>query len=207
MISFSQFAFLLVTYAISAIPFGLVLAKVFTKTDIREAGSKNIGATNVARVLGKKLGLATLILDGLKGAIMVIIARFSFSEIEDLHTFLVLVSAVAVVGHIFPIYLRFKGGKGVATAVAVLFALDFGVGFLAVAFWIMSFCLFRVSSVSSLIAIFSSIVLSSKFDAPTSQIVLCWFLSILILIRHKENILRLLTGEEKSFIGNKKSPN
>lgn len=205
MISFSQFAFLLVTYAISAIPFGLVLAKIFAKVDIREMGSKNIGATNVTRVLGKKLGLVTLILDGLKGAIMVIVARFSFSEIENLHVFLVLVSAVAVVAHIFPIYLRFKGGKGVATAIAVLFALDFGVGLLVLSFWIMSYCLFRISSVSSLLAIFSSIVISNHFDAPTSQIILCWFMSILILVRHKENIVRLLMGEEKAIVGKAKS--
>ena len=205
MISLNQFVFLLVTYAISAIPFGLVLAKFFAKIDIREMGSKNIGATNVTRVLGKKLGFLTLILDGLKGAIMVIIARFNFGEIEDLHMFLVLVAAVAVVGHIFPIYLRFKGGKGVATAIAVLFALDFGVGLLATSFWIMSFCLLRISSISSIVAIFSSIVISSHFDAPISQIILCWFLSILILIRHKENIMRLLIGEEKTLADNKSS--
>lgn len=205
MIFLKEFAFLLLTYAVAAIPFGLVLAKIFGKIDIREKGSKNIGATNVARVLGKKLGFLTLILDGLKGAIMVIIARFSFSEIEGLHIFLVLVSAVAVIGHVYPIYLQFKGGKGVATALAVLFALDFGVGILATSFWIMTFCLFRISSISSLVAIFSSIIISSHFDAPASQILLCGFLSVLILVKHKENIIRILTGKEKSFSTGKKS--
>ena len=200
-----QFLFLILTYAVSAIPFGLVVAKVFAKKDIRELGSKNIGATNVARVVGKKLGFVTLILDGLKGAVMVIIARFNFAEIDNLHLFLVLVSAVAVLGHVYPVYLRFKGGKGVATAIAVLFALDFKIGFLVTAFWIMSFCIFRISSVSSIIAIFSSIILSSHYDAPVEQIWLCWFLSILILIRHKENIVRLLTGEEKAFSRSDKS--
>ncbi len=194
-----QFLFLVLTYAIAAIPFGLVLAKTFAKKDIRQFGSKNIGATNVARVIGKKLGFATLILDGLKGAVMVIIARFSFYESENLHLILVAVAAVAVLAHVYPIYLNFKGGKGVATAIAVLFALDPSVGFLAVCFWIMSFCLFRISSVSSIVSIFSSIILSSSFEAPASQIYFCWFLSILILVRHKENILRLLTGEEKKL--------
>ena len=194
-----QIVFLVLTYAIAAIPFGLVLAKTFAGKDLRQLGSKNIGATNVARVAGKKLGLLTLILDGLKGAIMVIIARFNFYDLDNLHLFLVLVSAAAVLGHIYPIYLNFKGGKGVATAIAVLFALDVSVGFLVVCFWIMSFCLFRVSSVSSLIAIFSSIVLSAAYDAPTSQYVFCWFLFLLILVRHKENIFRLLTGEEKKM--------
>lgn len=194
-----QIVFLVLTYAIAAIPFGLVLAKTFAGKDVRQLGSKNIGATNVARVAGKKLGFLTLILDGLKGAVMVIIARFNFYDLDNLHLFLVLVSAAAVIGHIYPIYLNFKGGKGVATAIAVLFALDVSVGFLVVCFWIMSFCLFRVSSVSSLIAIFSSIVLSSAYDSPTSQYVFCWFLFLLILVRHKENILRLLTGEEKKM--------
>ena len=194
-----QFLFLVLTYAIAAIPFGLVLAKTFAKKDIRQFGSKNIGATNVARVIGKKLGFATLILDGLKGAVMVIIARFSFYESENLHLILVVVAAVAVLAHVYPIYLNFKGGKGVATAIAVLFALDPSVGFLSVCFWIMSFCLFRISSVSSIISIFSSIILSSSFEAPASQVYFCWFLSILILVRHKENIVRLLTGEEKKL--------
>ncbi len=195
----TQFLFLVLTYAIAAIPFGLVLAKTFAKKDIRQFGSKNIGATNVARVIGKKLGFATLILDGLKGAVMVIIARFSFYESENLHLILVVVAAVAVLAHVYPIYLNFKGGKGVATAIAVLFALDPSVGFLSVCFWIMSFCLFRISSVSSIISIFSSIILSSSFEAPASQVYFCWFLSILILVRHKENILRLITGEEKKL--------
>lgn len=205
MILLYQFLFLALTYSISAIPFGLVLAKLCGKIDIREVGSKNIGATNVTRVLGKKLGFLTLLLDGLKGAVMVIIARFSFAEVENLHLFLALVSAVAVVAHIYPVYLRFKGGKGVATSIATLFAIDFKVGFLVTCFWIMSFFLFRISSVASLLAIFSSIVLSMRYEAPSAQIVLCCFLSILILIRHKENIVRLLTGEEKSFAANKKA--
>jgi len=194
-----QLLFLGLTYAIAAIPFGLVLAKIFAKKDIREFGSKNIGATNVARVIGKKLGFATLILDGLKGAIMVIIARFTFHDIQNLHLLLVLVAAVAVLGHVYPIYLNFKGGKGVATAIAVLSALDLSLGFLVICFWILSFCLFRISSISSIIAIFSSIIISTSLGAQGSQIAFCWFLSFLILVRHKENIVRLITGEEKKL--------
>lgn len=197
MILFYQFLFLIATYLLAAIPFGLVLVKIFVKKDVRNFGSKNIGATNVVRVAGKKLGFVTLILDGLKGALMVIIARFAFYDAENLHLFLVMVAAVAVMAHVYPIYLNFKGGKGVATAIAVLFALDASVGFLAVCFWIMSFCLFRISSVSSILAIMSSILISSNFEAPKSQIIFCCFLTILILVRHKENIIRLITGEEK----------
>lgn len=194
-----QLLFLVLTYFISAIPFGLVLGKVFAKKDVREFGSKNIGATNVARVLGKKLGLATLILDGLKGAIMLIIARFAFYGSSHFHLFLVLVAAVAVIAHIYPVYLDFKGGKGVATAVATIFVLDPAVGFLMICFWILSFCLFRISSVASLLSIFSSIILSPAYGAPTSQTIFCVMLFALILYRHKENLLRLITGEEKKL--------
>lgn len=196
---FYQLLFLILTYLVAAIPFGLLIAKFFAKTDIRQLGSKNIGATNVARVVGKKLGFITLILDGLKGALMVIVARFNFYDISNLHLFLIVVGAVAVLAHIYPIYLNFKGGKGVATAIAVLFALDFSVGFLTLCFWIMSFSLFRISSVSSLIAIFSSIIFSSIYDAGAPQIVFCCFLFIVILVKHKENLIRLIVGEEKKI--------
>ena len=192
-----QFLFLLITYAIAAIPFGLIITKVFAHKDIRQFGSKNIGATNVTRIAGKKLGFFTLILDGLKGAIMVVIARFNFYDLNNLHLFLTLVGAVSVLAHVYPIYLNFKGGKGVATAIAVLFALDFTVGLLVTCFWIMSFCLFRISAVASLIAIFSSTILSSTYGAPTVQIIFCWFLFALILIRHKENIFQMLIKEEE----------
>ncbi len=199
MIFFYQFLFLVITYFVAAIPFGLVLGKIFASKDIREFGSKNIGATNVARILGKKLGLATLLLDGLKGAIMLMIARFAFYESHYLHLFLVLVSFVAVIGHIYPVYLRFKGGKGVATTIATLLALDFNLGFLVICFWIVSFALFRISSIASLIAIFSSIILSWIYNAPASQIIFCGVLFVLILVRHKENLARLLSGEEKKM--------
>lgn len=204
MISSYQILYLIATYLISAIPFGLVIAKIFAKKDIRELGSKNIGATNVARVVGKKLGFVTLILDGLKGAIMVVIARFSFPEVGNLNLFLVLISAIAVLGHIYPIYLRFKGGKGVATTIAVLFAIDLKLGGFVTLFWILTFAIFRISSVSSLTAIFSSILVTYYFEAPIEQTILCCVLFAVVLVRHKENIARLISGEEKSFAKKKK---
>lgn len=199
MIFVYQILYLVLSYFITSIPFGLLLSKGFAKKDIREFGSKNIGATNVTRILGKKLGALTLLLDGIKGAIMVIIARFYFVEVNNLHLYLVLVSSIAVLGHIFPIYLKYKGGKGVATALACLLALDFSVGMLSLCFWMLAFSAFKTSSISSLVAIFSSIITSSLFEAPTSQIIFCWFLFILIFIKHKDNILRIATGEEKKF--------
>jgi glycerol-3-phosphate acyltransferase PlsY len=199
MIFFYQFLFLVITYLIASIPFGLLLGKVFAKVDIRELGSKNIGATNATRILGKKLGFLTLILDSFKGMLMVIIARFSFYEINNLHLFLVLVSFVSIFSHIYPVYLKFKGGKGVATAIGTIMALDFSVGVLAICFWILTFVSFRISAVASLVAIFSTTIFSTAYDAPFSQIIFCWAVFLLIFVRHKENIIRILTGEEKKI--------
>ncbi len=199
MIFFYQLLFLILTYLIAAIPFGLVLTKIFVKKDVREFGSGNIGATNVVRVAGKKIGLLTLILDGLKGAIMVVIARFAFFDVGGLHIFLVLVGTVSVLAHIYPVYLNFKGGKGVATTLAVLLALDLKVGLLVISIWAITFALFRTSSISSIVAIFSSIILSICYGTSFSQILFCIFLFALILYRHKENLERLIAGKEKKF--------
>ena len=155
--------------------------------------------SNALGMISVTLALLTLILDGFKGALMIIVARFLFFDVNNLHLFLVVIGAVCVIGHIYSIYLNFKGGKGVATAIAVLLALDFAVGMLAICFWIMSFCAFRISSVSSLVAVFSTVILSSAYDAPTSQIIFCLALFILIFVRHRENILRIMTGEESKF--------
>ena len=195
----AQVVFLITTYFLAAIPFGLFLSKTFAGVDIRKHGSKNIGATNVARVVGKKLGLLTLILAGFKGAFMIIAARFAFYESANLHLFLSLFGFIAVIGHIYPIYLNFKGGKCVATTIAVLLALDPAVGLSAILVWIIIFCLFRTSSISSIVAIFSAIPLSCFYKAPLEQIIFCTALLLLITYRHKENISRLMAGKEKKL--------
>jgi glycerol-3-phosphate acyltransferase PlsY len=198
MISF-QILFLVASYLICAVPFGFILVKIFAKKDIREFGSKNIGATNVARVYGKKLGLATLLLDGFKGAIMIILARFIFSTLNNLNLFLMITAFVAVSAHIYPIYLNFKGGKGVSTTIATLLAIDPVVGVVSVLAWFVSFLIFRTSSISSIISVFSSIVFSIIFNPNTEQTILCIALFCMVLIRHKENIARIISGEEKKF--------
>ncbi|MFM7702699.1 MAG: glycerol-3-phosphate 1-O-acyltransferase PlsY [Alphaproteobacteria bacterium] len=194
---FYQVIFLVITYLICSIPFGLLFSKIFANTDIRKLGSGNIGATNVTRILGKKFGALTFVFDSGKGMIMVIIARFAFVESDDLHNFLVLVSLIGICAHIFPIYLNFKGGKGIATTIGCLIALDFNVGMLAIFFWILSFVAFRISAVASLIAIFSTTIFSTAYDAPILQIIFCWIIFALIFYKHKENVIRILTGEEK----------
>ena len=197
LVLFYQILFLILSYFIAAIPFGLIVTKFFAGIDIREGGSKNIGATNVVRLAGKKLGLITLLLDGAKGAVMVIIARFLFQDTSFLHLYLSLVALTCVLAHIYPIYLNFQGGKGVATAIAVLLALDLNVGVVAIIVWLLSFLILRISSVSSLLAIFSSVVYSIVDFESTVQIAFTIILFGIIAYRHKDNILRLKNGEEK----------
>lgn len=199
MLSSFQIVFLIISYLIAAIPFGLFLTKIFTGKDVRQFGSGNIGATNVTRVAGKKIGLVTLLLDGLKGAIMVIIARYAFVDSSNLDEFLALVSAIAVIGHIFPIYLKFKGGKGVATTVATLLALNHILGLIVISTWLVVFAIFRISALSSITSITAAVIFSYFALLPNSQITLCAFLFVIILIRHKDNILRLIKGEEKKI--------
>jgi len=194
-----QILFLLLVYFISSIPFGLLFGKIFANTDLRKHGSGNIGATNATRVLGKKLGLLTLILDGAKGGLMVIVARFGFSDIQNLHLYLIIVAFVAIIGHIYPIYLNFKGGKGVATALATILALNFTSGLLALCFWILTFVFCRISAVASLVAIFSTIVTAYFYNAPNEELILNSLIFAVILSRHKENITRIIIGEEKKL--------
>ncbi len=202
MIYLYQIIFLVFTYFVCAIPFGLVLAKIFGKQDIREAGSGNIGATNVARVLGKKFGLATLILDGVKGAIMVIAARYLFVDAKSLNIFLSLVGSVAVVAHIFPVYLNFKGGKGVATSLAVLLAINPAVGSVGCLAWIIIFAFTKTSAIASLAAALIAVCFTFYSHAFIEEILLSVFLATLIFIRHKENIDRILNGKEHKFKNN-----
>lgn len=196
---FLEFLYLIATYLVASIPFGYILTKKFSGKDVRAAGSGNIGATNVVRVAGKKLGLITLLLDAFKGMLMVILARFLFDFSPHLHLFLVFVAGISVVGHVYPIYLKFKGGKGVATTIAVVLALDPIAGSIMIISWIGLFFIFRISAISSLSSITLAMIFSVAFDAPNSQAYLCIFLFIIIAIRHKENIQRLINGSENKF--------
>ncbi len=187
------------TYFIAAIPFGLVLAKIFGKQDIREAGSGNIGATNVTRVLGKKFGLATLLLDGVKGAVMVVLARYLFADAKFLNVFLSLVGAIAVLAHIFPIYLKFKGGKGVATTLAVLLVINPTIGVVGCVSWAIIFAFTKTSAIASLASMLITVCFTFYYNAFVEEILLTIFLAVLIFIRHKENINRILNGAESKF--------
>jgi acyl phosphate:glycerol-3-phosphate acyltransferase len=187
-------------YLLGSIPFGLLLTRMAGLGDIRAIGSGNIGATNVLRTGNKGLALATLVLDGGKGAAAVLLARI-FSE--DLT---VIAGAAAFIGHLFPIWLRFKGGKGVATALGTLLALNWEVGVLCCATWLVVAFVFRYSSLSALLAIALSPVYLYFLGTPPQvwpQTYLAIGLAVLVWIRHHENIRRLVKGAEPK-IGKKK---
>jgi glycerol-3-phosphate acyltransferase PlsY len=181
-------------YLCGSIPFGLLLAKRFAGKDVREAGSGNIGATNVARVAGKKLGAVVLVLDALKGAGPVLAARF----LVDGPWWHAAVAIAAVLGHVFPPWLKFKGGKGVATAGGVLMALSWPGGVAALATWLVMAAIFRYSSLASL----ATCVLAPGFAlifTGSERAAVIGLVALLVILRHRENIRRLLAGEESKI--------
>ena len=178
-----------ISYLMGSIPFGLILTKIFLKKDIRKIGSGNIGATNVLRTGNKTIGYLTLVLDVLKAIIPVIYIKFQFPE-------LVYVSSLSVfIGHVFPVWLKFIGGKGVATYVGILFCINYIFGALFVFSWLIIFFISKYSSLGSilstlLIPIF--IFLNSNYENEYFFIIMF----VLILYTHRENVKRLINKEE-----------
>ena len=185
-----DYTLIAISYLLGSIPFGLVLGKLLGGKDVREAGSGNIGATNVTRLLGKKLGALTLILDAAKGASAVVIASH-FTENSDI---ILICAAASVLGHIFPIWLKFKGGKGVATTLAVLLALYWPAGIFFISIWIITFLFARISAVSAIAAmIFTpAFLFFMKDEVGINMVYLSVFLSILVVAKHHSNIRKLL---------------
>jgi acyl phosphate:glycerol-3-phosphate acyltransferase len=188
----------LLGYLLGSIPFGLLLTKISGLGDIRGIGSGNIGATNVLRTGRKGLAAATLVLDGLKGAAAVLIAR---ALMFDQDTAL-LAGLAAVLGHLFPIWLRFKGGKGVATGLGVLVAAAWPIGVAACAVWLLVAGLARVSSLASLSA-FGFAPLAALVLEEIGVVKLSFTMAVLVFVRHQANIRRLLAGTEPRIGGSK----
>ena len=199
---------LVIAYLLGSIPFGYVLVRTFRKEDIRATGSGNIGATNVARSGAKGLGLATLLLDLLKGYIAVLLAHYLAVRggLADPFQLMTLAAVVAVVAHIYPIWLGFKGGKGVATALGVYIALEPPAALGILLIFIAIFATTRIVSLASIIAAASLLFLGPYF-APglLSRLSLggLLFIPLLVIARHHQNIRRLLSGTEHRF-GKKK---
>ena len=179
----------IVSYLMGSIPFGLILTKIFLNKDIREIGSGNIGATNALRTGNKLIGYSTLILDIAKAIIPVIFVKINYPDL------IYIASLCAFLGHVFPIWLKFKGGKGVATYVGILFSINLLLGIIFTASWGIIFLIFRYSSLSSIIGSISIPI----YILITDQISNAIFFSImfvLIFFTHRENIKRLKNKEE-----------
>ena len=189
-------------YFVGSIPFGLILAKAYGLGDIRKIGSGNIGATNVLRTGNKKIALMTLLLDGIKGAFAIFITREAFNYeiltnlINDIIFFECVVGVAAVIGHCFPIWLKFKGGKGVATGFGIILCFDLLVGILSLITWLLIIKLFKISSLSALVSYFF-IPIFIFLNSPENNIFISSIIiSCICFFKHKENIKRLLTGSE-----------
>ena len=179
----------LISYLMGSIPFGFILTKIFLKKDIREIGSGNIGATNALRTGNKVLGYSTLILDILKAIIPLLYIKFYFSE------FIYISSLCVFLGHVFPIWLKFNGGKGVATYVGILFVIDIYLGLLFTFVWFFIFIISKFSSLSSLIGSIS-IPIYFLFLSQYDQVLFFSIMFVLIFFTHRENIKRLKNKEE-----------
>ncbi len=189
MLNFELFSIILVSYLFGSIPFGLLLTKIFLKKDIRVIGSGNIGATNVLRAGNKILGYSTLVLDILKAVLPILYIKFFMNDY-------LYISALSIfIGHVFPIWLKFKGGKGVASYLGILCCLDIYTALIFGVVWISIFILFKFSSLSSLLASLT-IPIFHFFYNSNSDYYFYFMMFILIFFTHRENIKRLRNNTE-----------
>ena len=189
MLNFELFLIILVSYLFGSIPFGLLLTKIFLKKDIREIGSGNIGATNVLRAGNKILGYSTLVLDILKAVLPILYIKFFMNDY-------LYISALSIfIGHVFPIWLKFKGGKGVASYLGILCCLDIFTALIFGVVWIFIFILFKFSSLSSLLSSLT-IPIFHFFYNSNSDYYFYFMMFILIFFTHRENIKRLRNNTE-----------
>jgi len=182
---------ILFAYFLGGLPFGLLYGRLFADIDIRSMGSGNIGATNVNRVLGRKLGAATLLSDILKAVFASLLAWVLLSNPLEI----AFVGCMTVIGHCFPIYLRFKGGKGVATAFGVLIVVAPVSALISMGIWLITFRVSKISSLGAMLAA-ASIPFTTYVEKDFAHAVLFFLLVLVVLFRHRENIDRLRKGKE-----------
>ena len=177
------------SYLLGSVPFGLIITKIFLGKDIRKVGSGNIGTTNVLRTGKKSLAAATLLFDILKGYFSILITCIFFSDL------LYLSALICFIGHIYPVWLKFKGGKGVATYLGVILGISFILGIVFGIMWLVIAVIFRYSSLSSILASMTVWIYSIFFSNEMQSYIL-FILFIIILFTHKENIIRLKNSKE-----------
>ena len=179
----------IISYLMGSIPFGFILTKIFLKKDIRDIGSGNIGATNALRAGNKLIGYTTLILDMSKAIIPVIYVKINFPEL------IFIASLCVFLGHVFPVWLKFKGGKGVATYVGILFSINILFGAIFITSWLVIFILTKYSSLSSIIGAIS-IPAYLLLAGQSNNVIFFIIMFVLIFFTHRENIKRLKNKEE-----------
>jgi glycerol-3-phosphate acyltransferase PlsY len=189
----------LLAYLLGSIPFGIVITRALGLGDLRQIGSGNIGATNVLRTGNKGAALATLVLDAAKGGIAVLIARATLGEDAAQ-----LAGLAAFLGHLFPVWLRFRGGKGVATFLGILLALSWQVGLAVCGTWLVAALLTRTSSIGALVSAASASLWLFWFGEGR-MLILVFLLTILVYLRHSENLKRIKAGTEPKIGGKKPS--
>ncbi len=206
-------SFYILVFLLGGIPFGLLISRYWLKIDIRQQGSGNIGMTNVMRVGGKLPGILTFLLDFGKGSLSIILAKIivmpMINEIESQKIFLSLTGIIVVCGHVFSVFLRFKGGKGISTLFGVLAVLNLNIGICAAGIWLAIFLWKRISSLSgitmlTLLPLLFLIMPWIKNESPVwSVFFLFLLLSFLLVYKHLENIKRLLRGQEGQLSASK----
>ena len=189
--------FILLSYIAGAVPFGVIISRKIAGIDITLKGSGNIGATNVAREIGIKWGMLTLLLDLLKGFIPVFIARNYITDVEGF--FLISTSLAVLLGHRFSPFLGFKGGKGVATAFGIFLALSPGSAIISLCVFILTVYLSRYISLGSIVGAYIMPLTLSILNRPAALIITAFFTASLILINHSSNIARIINGEERKW--------
>ena len=187
--TFEIFLVFFLSYLLGSIPFGLILTKIFLNKDIRKVGSKNIGATNVLRAGNKFIAAITLLLDIIKGCVPILVTKYFFQDLIYLSGLMVFL------GHIFPVWLKFKGGKGVATYLGIVFVLSFKFGILFCLFWVLIIFITKYSSLSSIISTFI-IFLISFFEKNFELNSFLFITFVIVLYTHKQNIVRLKNKTE-----------
>ncbi|MDD5450388.1 MAG: glycerol-3-phosphate 1-O-acyltransferase PlsY [Desulfovibrionales bacterium] len=190
---------ILLGYALGSVPFGLIIGKRAGLMDIRKAGSGNIGATNVGRLLGKKWGILTLFCDITKAVIPLGLAFYGLRGMAKMELWVSLIALAVFIGHLYPIYLKFKGGKGVATALGVFIVLIPGAAFSAFPVFITAAWISGYVSVGSLTAAAAMPLLAWLFSHSKIYTMLAAVMAVLIWLKHKDNIRRMLNGSEKSW--------
>ena len=184
-------AAIVVGYLLGSIPFGVIVTRAAGVGDVRNIGSGNIGATNVLRTGRRDLALITLVADAGKAMLAVVILRAIYGEDAG-----AVAGAAAFTGHLFPVWLGFKGGKGVATFFGVMLTINWEIGVIAAALWILTAAIFRISSLAALVAVALTPLSMLALGQPLSFLVAALFMGVLIYIRHDANIRRLLAGQE-----------